>query len=385
MKRVSRATFALMVVACTGLFGASFLHAQGAAEQPMLAGKAFKNVTVMKDIPVDQFMQTMGFFSASLGMSCEDCHKAKDTDWSGFAVDNPVKNTARRMIQMMQKINEDNFAGRQLVTCYSCHRSADAPRSVPNFEELYGAVPSDPNAVIVQSPLAPKPEEVLDKYLAAVGGAQKAATLTSLVARGNNVGYGPEGAQDKRAVQLYAKPTQRVITIQTTNGLSTTTFDGKAGWMAAPLRPFDVMPVVGQELEGLRIDAALMFPSQVKQIATRWRVGNPVSLDGKDQWVVQGNTTGGVILSLYFDQQTGLLTRAVRYAASIVGRIPVQTDYSDYRDVNGVKVPHKFTFTWLDGRDTFELTQVQANANIEAARFNKPAPSAAPAPRAGAR
>jgi len=45
MKRVSRATFALMVVACTGLFGASFLHAQGAAEQPMLAGKTVKKVT----------------------------------------------------------------------------------------------------------------------------------------------------------------------------------------------------------------------------------------------------------------------------------------------------------------------------------------------------
>ena len=98
-------------------------------------------------------------------------------------------------------------------------------------------MPSDPNAVIVQSPLAPKPEEVLDKYLAAVGGAQKAATLTSLVARGNNVGYGPEGAQDKRPLEMFAKPTQRAVVIRTTNGIATTTYDGRMGWVAAPLRP----------------------------------------------------------------------------------------------------------------------------------------------------
>ena len=68
------------------------------------------------------------------------------------------------------------------------------------------------------------------------------------------------------------------------------------------------------------------------------RVGNATTIDDRDQWMVQGNTMGGVILSLYFDQETGLLTRSVRYTESPVGRIPTQIDYSDYRDVNGVKL-----------------------------------------------
>jgi hypothetical protein len=71
--------------------------------------------------------------------------------------------------------------------------------------------------------------------------------------------------------------------------------------------------------------------------------------------------------------ESGLLVRRVRYTDSPVGRLPTQTDYSDYRDVAGVKMPFKWTTTWLDGRDTFEITEVQPNVAIDAARFAKPA------------
>src|SRR5204863_7627989 len=134
----------------------------------------------------------------------------------------------------------------------------------------------------------------------------------------------------------------------------------------------------GQELAGAKIDAMLLFPAQVKNIAPRWRVGASTTIDDKDVDIVQGNTADGIIVSLYFDQKTGLLSRSVRYTDSPVGKIPVQVDYSDYRDVNGVKLPFKFTQTWLDGRDNFELTQIRANAPADAAKFAKPKPPTAP-------
>jgi hypothetical protein len=368
--KTAAATAAL--VAC--FLGTALVKAQQTA--PQMSDQVFKNVQVMKGIPVDQFMATMGFFSASLGMSCEDCHMADDRDWSGFAADNARKRRARQMIQMMQKINADNFGGRQMVTCYSCHRGADAPRTIPDFTVQYGPLlPPDPNAVIAQNPLSPMPDEVFNKYLQAVGGAQKAATLTSFVATGSNVGYGPEAA-DKRQAEIYATamPLRRSVIIHTSNGTNTTTFDGTSAWQAAPLRPVDVLTLAGQELTGAKIDTMLMFPAQVKSIAPRWRVGTATTIDDQDVDVVQGNAADGIIVTLYFDQKTGLMTRSVRYTDSPVGKIPVQTDYSDYRDVNGVKLPFKFTQTWLDGRDTFELAQIRANATVEAARFNKPAP-----------
>jgi len=366
------------LLAC--LVGTAILKAQQTNDKPLISDQVFKNVQVMKGIPVDQFMATMGFFSASLGMSCEDCHMADDRDWSGFAADNARKRRARQMIQMMQKINADNFGGRQMVTCYSCHRGADAPRTVPDFAVQYGPLqPPDPNAVVVQNPLSPMPDAVFDKYLQAVGGAQKAAALTSYTATGTNVGYGPESV-DKRPSEIYAKanPLQRTTIVRTSNGPSTTTLNGTNAWYAAPLRPVDVLTLAGQELAGAKIDAMLFFPAQVKSIAPRWRVGTATSVDEQDVDVVQGNTADGILVTLYFDQKTGLLTRSIRYTDSPVGKLPVQVDYSDYRDVNGVKMPFKYTQTGLDGRDTFELTQIRANTNVEASRFARPAPVAPP-------
>ena len=51
-----------------------------------------------------------------------------------------------------------------------------------------------------------------------------------------------------------------------------------------------------------------------------------------------------------------------------------QTDYSDYRDVAGIKMPFRWTVAWLDGRSTFELSDVQPNVAIEGAKFARPAP-----------
>jgi len=377
----SKTTLLATAALFTCLLGATFVRAQAPADKAPMSDEVFKNVLVLKGIPVDQFMATMGFFSASLGMSCEDCHSADDRNWDGFAADNTRKRTARRMISMMQKINDDNFGGRQMVTCYSCHRGADSPRVVPDFAVQYGPlIPADPNAVITQAPLAPTADDVFNKYIQAIGGAPRAASVTSFVATGTNVGYGPESA-DKRAVEIYAKtPAQRTVIIHTSNGDNTAAYDGRSGWIAAPLRPVDVLQLAGQELEGAKLDAMMWFPSQLKQLAARWRVGVASTIDDKDVDVVQGNTPTGIIVTLYFDQQSGLLTRSMRYTDSPVGKIPVQVDYSDYRDVAGIKVPYKFTMTWLNGRDTFEMSQVRANVAIDAAKFAKPAPSTPPRP-----
>jgi outer membrane lipoprotein-sorting protein len=286
------------------------------------------------------------------------------------------------MITMMQAINKDNFGGRQMVTCYSCHRGGDRPRVTPDLSALYGALPPpDPNDIPLQlASGAPSADQILDRYLQAIGGAQRAANLTGFVATGTSVGYGPES--ENRPVEIFAKaPGQRTTVIHTSSGDSTTTYDGRAGWIAAPLRPVAVLALTGQELDGARLDAELSFPARIKQAVGRWRVGFPSTIDDRDVDVVQGTTAGGTIATFYFDKESGLLTRMVRYSDSPVGRIPTQVDYADYRDVSGVKMPYRFTMTWLDGRDAFELRDVRPNAPIDAARFAKPAPSTPPTPR----
>ena len=341
------------------------------AQKPPVAEDVFKNVQVLKGIPVDEFMSTMGVFSAALGMSCEDCHAANDAKWENYALDtSPKKRTARRMIQMMSTINKDNFGGRQMVTCWSCHRGGDHPKVTPNLATLYN-LPDEPDDMIVAAPGAPSAEQILDKYIQALGGAQRLNNLTSFAAKGTSVGYGPEGT--KRPVEIFAKaPGQRTTIIHTLNGDSTTTYDGRAGWIAAPLRPVPVLAMSGSALEGVKLEAELSFPARVKQTLNGWRVGFPVSINDRDVNVVQGTGAGGSLATLYFDSESGLLVRFVRYSNSVVGRTPTQIDYSDYRDVAGVKMAFRFTVSWLDGKESFELSEIQPNVSVEAAKFARP-------------
>ena len=88
--------------------------------------------------------------------------------------------------------------------------------------------------------------------------------------------------------------------------------------------------------------------------------------------VVEGLNAGLAPAIFFFDKESGLLVRVVRYADSPVGRIPMQTDYADYREVSGVKMPFRWTTTWLDGRSTIELREVQVNVPVAAVTFAKP-------------
>jgi hypothetical protein len=74
------------------------------------------------------------------------------------------------------------------------------------------------------------------------------------------------------------------------------------------------------------------------------------------------------------------LVRLVRYVDTSIGFNPIQIDYSDYREVSGVKLPFRWIVTWTDGRSSAELTEVQANVPIDASKFAKPTPRVAPKP-----
>ncbi|PYU33755.1 MAG: c-type cytochrome [Acidobacteria bacterium] len=359
------------------LLGAARTGGQAeSAQKPLMAEQYFKNVQVLRGISVKEFMDTMGFFAASLGENCTFCHVEESSgDWAKYADDNANKQTARKMILMMNAINKSYFGGRRMLTCYSCHRGGETPRVTPNLAEQYSApVLEVPDEITEQAPGAPSADQVLDQYIQALGGAQRLASLTSFVARGTYQGYDDP---EKHAAEIYAKaPDERTIIVHGANGESTTTYDGHSAWIAAPDtdQPMPVMTLTGGDLQGAKVDATLSFPTGIKQAFSQWRVGFPTTLNDRDVQVVQGSNPGETPVKFYFDQQSGLLVRVVRYTNLPVGLNPTQIDFADYRDVSGVKVPFRWTVTWTDGRSVTELNQVQPNAAVDAAKFAKPAP-----------
>jgi photosynthetic reaction center cytochrome c subunit len=344
----------------------------GAQNPP--AEEVFKNVQILKGIPVDEFMGTMGFFSASLGLNCTDCHGDKSGgDWARYADDNPRKQMARRMMQMVNTINQTNFGGRQVVTCNTCHRGTSRPNVMPSLDLLYSSPPPDePGDPIQQAAGQPPAEQILDKYLQALGGLQRVAALTSFTAKGNYIAYDDA---DKSPLEMYARaPGQYSIISHSRSGNITWTFDGRSAWIAAPAtdKPVPVLAVTGQDLDGVKLESQVFFPVRIKEALTGWRVGIPTLINDREVNVVQGTTANGGTATLCFDVETGLVTRLVRFSNSPVGRIVTRVDYSDYREVAGVKMPFKWTVTWLDGRSTYELTSVEPNVAIDMSRFARP-------------
>jgi len=388
------------VVAVSWLFATRFAAAQPPSQpnpKHPTSDQVFKNVQVLKGIPVDDFLGTMGIMCAALGFDCSECHTGAGTEKVDWAADNPRKLIARRMVQMMTTINHDNFNGRQMVTCWSCHRGRDRPLTTPTMENMYGPAAMDMDDVLVQAPGQPAAEKILDQYLQAVGGAEHLAAMKSYVATGTSVGFGGFGRGGQ--VEIAGKfPDQRVTSIvfpkEPERGNSIRTFNGQEAWLRTPLTVLSEYQLTGGELDGAKLDAALSFPAQIKTVVTDWRVSMPTTISdlpapdsqaveenkavgiGKDRLVnvVQGRGPNGMYATLYFDQQSGLLLRLVRYGKSPIGRVPTQIDYSDYRDVDGIKMPFHILFAWLGGRDEFQFNQIQLNVPVDTRKFGRPAP-----------
>src|SRR5262245_16497517 len=361
---------------------AALLNAQApaATAKPLMVDDVFKNVQALKGISVDDFLLTMGIMCAAVGSDCVGCHPAAGTDQVDWALDTPRKRTARRMVQMVQTINKENFGGRQVVTCWTCHRGRDRPVTTPTLDTVYGEPTLEFDDVLTPSKGVPTVDELLGKYIQAIGGEANVARVRSFVATGKSVGYRGFGGGGVVELSVQA-PDKRATHINfpeyPDRGLSVRTYDGRTGWIATPLAVVPKYELAGSERDGARLDAMLALPSQIKTALTDLRVGPPTTIDDKDVNVLQGNGPNGTLATLYFDDKTNLLVRMVRHGRSPIGRVPTQVDYSDYRDVGGIKFPYRWTFAWLDGRDNFEFADVKVNVPIDAARFGEPVVPAA--------
>jgi photosynthetic reaction center cytochrome c subunit len=346
------------------------------AQKPLMVEQAFKNVQILKGIPVDEFLETMGFFAASTGMNCTECHsEASSGNWANYADDTPLKQRARMMMLMVTNLNRGSFGGKRMVTCWTCHRGTRSPRVIPDLSIQYSdMIEGEPDEIAGETSGVPSVDQILNKYVEALGGAQRVSSLTSFAGKGTYAGY--ETAFQKVPVDVFAKaPDQRATIAHMLDGDDFATFDGQSGWLATPetLKPMPLIELTGGDLDGARVDAEMSFPGRIKQTLTDWRVGYPEMIDNKEVQVLQGRLTqAGLPVKLYFDSTSGLLVRLVRYTNSPVGVNPTQIDYSDYREVSGVKLPYRWVVTWTDGRSTIELSELRANVPIDATKFVKP-------------
>jgi photosynthetic reaction center cytochrome c subunit len=332
---------------------------------PQRAEAAFKNIQVLKDIPSDQLIPAMRFIAASLGVECSFCHVPDHFDRD----DKKPKQIARNMMRMMFTIDKDSFAGKREVTCYSCHRGSIKPEGTPMVASDAQTKTPEAGAEKLLANL-PTADELIDKYIQALGGAAAIEKITSRVEKGTTTVAG-----ESFGVEIFLEdPEKRALVRHMPAGDSVTVFDRHEGWSSAPGRAFREMH--GADLEGARIDADLHFPLHIQQDCAELRVEYPEKIGDHEEYVISCANVGKPPVKLYFDEQSGLLARLVRYAESPLGRLPTQIDYDDYRDAGGVKTPYRWTVTQADGSAVTQLERIDQSVPIDATRFAKPTSTA---------
>jgi photosynthetic reaction center cytochrome c subunit len=371
MKANTRPLLCLTALLLTAILlgTAEKLTAQGDAaksnsDSAPTAEQKFKNIQVLKDIPADQLIPSMQFVAASLGVECEFCHveHAMDKD------DKKPKLAARKMITMMMAINKANFEGNREVTCYTCHRGSAHPVGTPILSAENAPAPQihemheDEDA---PSNL-PTAQKILDKYLTAVGGEDALHKIKTRIQKGNI-----ESSGERYPIDIYSEgPDKRVSITHPSGGESVTAFNGHVGWLAMP-HGFHKM--TDTEQQSASIDAQLYFAARLPELYDEFRVRPGEVIDGKLTYLILARGKNLPALRLYFDQDSGLLVRLIRYTETPLGRNPTEVDYADYRVNDGVKIPYRWTMTRPNGRFTIQVEDVKQNVFIDEKLFVMPA------------
>jgi photosynthetic reaction center cytochrome c subunit len=357
---------AVGVAAGRALAQSSTVSAGTTANGPRKAEEEFKNIQVLKGLPADQLIPGMQFITASLGVECQFCH----VEGAFEKDDKKPKQTARKMMEMMFAINKNSFEGHREVTCYSCHRGRTGPVGVPEVmtEELKPGMAEVrmTDAGEATDATGPRGEQLFDRYLKAVGGSSAVEKVSTRVMKGT-ITFGDRNVP----IDIFSKdPEKRISFTHTPDGDSVTAFDGKEGWLGAPKRPVHEMH--GPDIDGAAMDADLHFAAHLKGMFSEVQVRGRERVGDHDAYVVVGAREGKTPLRLYFDAQSGLLLRLVRFGDTPFGWLPTQIDYADYRDAGDVKIPYRWTLARPSGRFTIQVTEVKQNVPVDDAKFAKP-------------
>jgi photosynthetic reaction center cytochrome c subunit len=356
-------TVGIAVLCFCGLKAIAQTQGGASAETPKTAEQQFKNIQVLKDIPADQLIPSMQFISASLGVECDFCHVEHEMQKD----DKKEKQVARKMIEMELAINKNSFKNEVEVTCFTCHRGSAHPVGTPILM-ADAAKPAPHVHDEAANANLPTADAILAKYLAAVGGPDALQKIKSRVQKGT---LDAGGAQ--YPIEVYSEgPDKRYSISHQQGGDSVTAFNGEAGWLTIRNGVHHMSPA---EREAARIDAQLYFPARIKELYKEFHVRPGEEINGHKTIMVQASDPTNAnrpSLRLYFDQDSGLLVRLMRFAQTPLGQNPTQIDYADYRPTDGVKIPYQWTLTRPNGSFTIKVDSVQQNVPIDAKLFVPP-------------
>jgi uncharacterized protein YfaP (DUF2135 family) len=330
-----------------------------------------KNVQLLTNLSDWQLGQAMDNFTASLGVHCDFCHvRDEQTKAWDFASDaKNEKKSARGMIRMVLDLNEKTFQGHTAIGCYTCHLGKEHPSAMVSLP-----VPAIPptkshEAEEAERKAYPAAKDVLAKYVTAIGGEAAAKKLanSAMTAKGSRVG----GNGQAMPIEVTSSGGKILVHGTPAEGPAMSQMFGpEGGWMTGRQ---GVHTLAGADA-AMGLASAHAFDPVMPSISEKARVVAKETIDGHEVWVVGAAIDDHTRQRISFDATTGLPLRRVVTTDSPVGRIPTQTDFDDYREANGVKVPFTVKVSNVNGgqSSTRKYTSIDFGAPVDAKVFEAP-------------
>ena len=219
----------------------------------------------------------------------------------------------------------------------------------------------------------PTIDQVLDKYVQAIGGKAALTKLTSRYSQGTIEipAFGASGS-----FELYAKAPDKWLSHSDFAGYGVVEqgFGNSIAWAKDPER--GVREITGAELAQMKRTADFYSSLKMKEMYPKMTLkGKKEKVGEGEAYVIEAALPEGGSEKMYFDAKTGLLLRSDQEREGPNGRIPVTFQFENYKEVDGVQIAFVFRQTSPEISFTITLSEVKHNVPIDDAMFNKPSAS----------
>lgn len=345
----------------TAIHGGSFKFQQATAASDKTTEQVYKNIQVLTGLPASELDGVMNFMSAALGVGCTHCHT---NPWDSDA--KSTKLAARKMIVMTRNLNKESFSGNPAVTCYTCHRGQHNSEPQPSID-IAVKPPPDVTAPEGKPVALPTTDEVILRYIRAVGGEAAIEKLKTRVSRGTETTSNRMTPSQTLPIEIIqAAPDKLLIARNDPRGATVEGFDGAKGWTKDGRGQREM---TNKELAATKREADFFRYLKIRESYPQMRVLAKEKIGDREACVVGATSREGDRERLYFDAESGLLVRKYVSFKTAFGSIPEVTDFDDYREVSGVKLP--FTIKWSRPPFGFvrSFTEIRLNSLVDGARF----------------
>ena len=204
--------------------------------------------------------------------------------------------------------------------------------------------------------------QVLDNYITAIGGKENLSKVNDRITEMSGKVQGVE-----ISITIYQKqPNKLLQEIKAGNMTQSVLFNGTKGYSITPAGRKEI---TGTSLEDLRLESTLNLLLAPEKYGITSKLAGIEKVDGKDAYRIDIQADSGKKWTEYYDFHSALKVRQIKPVTAPMGTAMQTVDFSDYREVEGVKYPFRIRQTLGSQQMDMQVTSIKVNNNLKDSIF----------------